>query len=294
MRGVDITALLAHINRRHGSTFALRERYPHGEGAWGTYAVADARGQQGVLKLWTPDPTFVQRQQELAAALEGLHARGYPAPCSLVVGCTPSICYSISELLPGVPGRAMTPSLVPQFLTLNALQRGHAPAGWHEWPERIITTVLEGGDGYCLLEPLRTYSAETATLLARLQEYVACFGKATYETRDLVHFDVNPTNILIQAGTITGVIDWQDPCAGDCTFDVVTVLFYAWDEVSVRQPLWANAIARVGPHTLGVYLAHLILRQVDWAIRHHGDAATAAWIARSWAILATCRAEGAR
>jgi Ser/Thr protein kinase RdoA (MazF antagonist) len=73
---------------------------------------------------------------------------------------------------------------------------------------------------------LRTYSTTTAELLVTLQALVAQHSEAYYETSDLVHFDLNPSNILVESGKISGVIDWQDPCSGDCTFDLMTLLFY--------------------------------------------------------------------
>jgi aminoglycoside phosphotransferase (APT) family kinase protein len=152
--------------------------------------------------------------------------------------------------------------------------------------------VLQGGDGYCLLEPLRTYSSTTAALLVAVQALVMRHADAHCATGDLVHYDFNPTNLLVQDGMISGVIDWQDPCSGDCTFDLSTLLFYCWEISELQDRLWSCALDRAGPRMLGVYLAHMILRQVDWAIRHHGAADTARWCRIAQDILAACRALG--
>jgi aminoglycoside phosphotransferase (APT) family kinase protein len=90
-----------------------------------------------------------------------------------------------------------------------------------------------------------------------------------FETNDVVHFDFNPSNILIENGQVSGVIDWEGTCAGDCTFDLATLLFYAFDELDVREHLLDAIMQRVSPAMLSVYMAHLILRQVDWSIRYH-------------------------
>jgi hypothetical protein len=286
------TSLLATINEQHGTSFALAERYADGESRTGAYAVNDATGRHGVLK-WHPDPALIDRLREIGAATARLRERGYPAPLYWVVGCIGSACYSIQEMLPGTPLRTVTPALVPRLMGLNALQKGQAIPHRQDWPDRVVDTVLHGGDGYCLLTPLRTYSAETAELLTTLQALVARHQDERYEMADLVHFDFNPANILVEDGVISGVIDWQDACSGDCAFDLVTLLFYAWDAPAVRDQLWQHTLERVGPGVLSVYLAHLILRQVDWSIRHHGPQDTASWLRIAREILARCSMTGA-
>lgn len=269
--------LLATINARHGTSFVLGDRYADGESGFGVYAVSDAAGRHGVLK-WFADPSVVDRLREIDAATARLRAQGYPAPLSLVVGSTSAASYAIQERRPGVPLRVVTPALVPSLIALNALQRGHAIPRRRDWPGRVVESVLHGGDGCCLLDPLRTYSPETAELLAALQALVARHKDDRYETADLVHFDLNPTNILVEDGAVSGVIDWQDPCAGDRAFDLVTLLFYAWDSPAMRDPLWRHVRGQISPGVLGVYLAHMILRQVDWSIRHYGPQQTASWL----------------
>jgi hypothetical protein len=289
---MSLDSLLARINERHGTTFTLGSHYPHGESTFGTYAVGDMHGRLGVLKLWERQPDFIARQGAIAAALARLRDCGYPAPLYLVIGCTPTTCYCIQEQLPGSPAQPLDPRLLPRLLELNALQRGEALPGPRDWPHRVVSTVLQGGDGYCLLEPLRTYSSTTAALLVAVQTLVMRHAGEHCATADLVHYDFNPTNLLVHDGMISGVIDWQDPCSGDCTFDLSTLLLYSWELPEVRYRLWSCALDRAGPRMLGVYLAHMILRQVDWAIRHHGATATARWCRIAQDILAACRALG--
>jgi hypothetical protein len=184
----------------------------------------------------------------------------------------------------------LTPEVVPRLLELNSMQRGLSMPGRRDWPRRIVDTVLFGGDGYCLLVPLQTYSSETVELLAMLQSIVRRYGDDIFETNDLVHFDFNPTNILADQGTISGVIDWQEPCSGDSTFDLATLMFYAWGVPLVRDLLWRHLLQRIEPGVLGVYLAHVILRQVDWSIRHHGESEIRYFLACAREMLSACRA----
>jgi aminoglycoside phosphotransferase (APT) family kinase protein len=123
------------------------------------------------------------------------------------------------------------------------------------------------------LESLRAYSTTTLDLLAALQRIASMHAALVCPAADIVHFDVNPANILAARDRITGVIDWEGAGAGDAAFDLATLLFYAYDEPEPRARLWQAARARASDEAFALYLAHLILRQVDWSIRHH-DAAT--------------------
>lgn len=231
--------------------------------------------------------------REIAAITARLRDGGYPAPEYLVVGDIPGACYSIQAELPGAPQPQVPAALVPRLIALNLAQRGQGSItpSRGEWPGRVIAPVLYGGDGYCLLDPLRAYSAATAQLLDALQALVSAGVDARYETGDIVHFDFNPANILIADGRVGGVVDWQDPCAGDCAFDLVTLFYYSYDDSpDVRDLLWRHLVARVSPDALGVYLAHMVLRQVDWSIRFYDHATVERWLRVSRAILHDVRA----
>lgn len=153
----------------------------------------------------------------------------------------------------------------------------------------MVDTVLSGGDGYCLLDPLRNYSTTTAELLNVLQTLVTKHAGEEFQTNDIVHFDFNPANILVHEGTISGVIDWEGTCTGDCVFDLATLLFYQYDRQDLRELLWTEALERSGPGPLRVYLAHMILRQTDWSIRHHSSAIVQDYLRRAETVLLDIR-----
>ena len=73
-----------------------------------------------------------------------------------------------------------------------------------------------------------------------------------FGTNDVVHFDFNPSNILIENGQVSGVIDWEGTCVGDRTFDLATLLFYAYDALDVREYLLRTIQQRVNPAILRV------------------------------------------
>ena len=262
-------ALLQSINLQHGTAFALLERYPSGE--QGAFAIADQSGQRSVLK-WGTDDGHLDRLQQVVALTQTLRAVGYPAPHYFLLGTIDGYSYTIQEELPGVPMEVIAASVLPRLLELNGLQAGRAPAQQSEWPDPVVDSVLVGGDGYCLLDTLRTYSSTTAKLLAALQEIVLAHRDEHYEMNDVVHLDFNPFNILLEHDQVSGVVDWEGSCVGDATFDLATLLFYSYQTLDVREHLLRAIQKRVGPGILSVYMSHLILRQVDWSIRYHDRA----------------------
>jgi aminoglycoside phosphotransferase (APT) family kinase protein len=261
-----LETLLAQINQAHSTSFQLGSRYRDGE--QGAYNLVDERGRQFVLKV-APDPTAAGRLTAVAAITDELRAVGYPAPRYVVTGATGQTAYSVQTELRGEPVRQVTIGQLPQLLALNALQAGLATDRPRTWPEPVVTPSLEGGPGFCLLEPMRTHSPETAALLERLQAIVRGRAALALPQGDVVHFDFTPLNILAEGATISGVIDWDGVCAGDRAFDLATLLFYSHRDLAVADSLYATARGLVGPEAISLYLAHLAHRTVEWAIRHH-------------------------
>ena len=102
-------------------------------------------------------------------------------------------------------------------------------------------------------------------------------------SRQLVlHEGPNKTRTTKQ---ISGVIDWDGSSAGDCIFDVATLLFYFYDVLEVRERLWDYALERASLKLLSMYFAHLILRQIDWSLRHHDQTTSERYIARGQMLL---------
>lgn len=184
-----------------------------------------------------------------------------------------------------VRGRAVgdpDPGLVLALLALNAVQRGAlevaggSPADLH----------LEGdGPGFCLHEPLRRHSRASRALLDRVHEVGRGTPPDVFHGDDAVHLDFHPGNVLTVPGStdrVAGVVDWTGARAGDCGLDLVT-LGFALDHdgapPAARAEVLERIRAEVDPEARRAFAAHMALRQVDWAIRHHGPAAAESWLA---------------
>ncbi|HEX5502111.1 MAG TPA: aminoglycoside phosphotransferase family protein [Thermomicrobiales bacterium] len=295
-----LAALLRVINERHGAAFTPGARYPTGE--QGAFAIFDGAGPDAgrfVLK-WRRADAVPDGVRAAVATTGRLRAAGYPAPRYRLVGVAPAlgVCYSVQEALPGAPlGGLRDGALLDQLLALNDLQRGRAGAG-RDWPGYLVETVLRGGDGYCLLEPLRRHSAATADLLAAVQRLAAGHAAERAPAGDVVHFDFQGANILVDGGRVSGVVDWEGTRAGDRAFDLATLLFCMDGggavEPALQARLWRELRARTTPGLRRLYLAHMILRQVDWAIRFYGQDVVDRYLRRADEMLRLLAADADR
>jgi hypothetical protein len=274
--------ILAAINQQHGTAFVLLDRYATGE--QGAYALANATGDRFVLK-WAADRSVLTRYQRAQQITDRLRALGYPAPQHVLVGCTTNAAYAIQRALPGQPMEQLPPALVADFLMLNERQRDQARLERLTWPEPVVHPVLFGGDGFCLLEPMQTYSTITAEMLQAVQTIVRRSADQIAPQADIVHYDCNPANVLADAAAMSGIIDWDGWCAGDRIFDVATMLFYSYTDLAVRNQLWQTIVEQSGPASGAVYLAHLIHRQVEWSIRYHPPETIERWLMLATTIL---------
>lgn len=272
-----VEALVRAINERHGTAFVAGARFLDGQ--QGAYAVTEGDGRtrrHGVLK-WFRGQSVPADAQAALAMVDRLRALGSPVPRYRLVGVAPAsgVVYIIQDALPGVPlGGRLDDATLEQVLALNERQRGRAPAPG-DWLPSLVRTALEGGDGFCLLEPMRRHGDATAALLAKLQRLVASHAGEPAPSGDIVHFDFQGSNILVEDGRISGGVDWEGSRVGDCTFDLVT-LFFCQDgydgpvDPVVVERLWRAICRRTTPALRRIYLAHMTHRQVDWAVRFLG------------------------
>lgn len=275
--------LLRNINTIHQTTFELGEKYTTGE--QGAFAVFNQEGLRGVLK-WMPGVDDAGRLERARVVTDRLHRIGYPVPRYLHIGKALEGSYSIQAALPGVSMPLSTVAEhLPRLLEINALQVDQAFPDLPDWHEEAVKTVLLGGEGYCLHSSLQQYSHATATMLSELQQLVSAHQDTPHRRNDVVHDDFQYANILVHNHQVTGVVDWDGVHAGDCVFDIATLLFYSYDDHIVRKQLWKSTLERANLKLLSVYLAHLILRQIDWSLRHHNQRTIERYLNRGSAIL---------
>jgi aminoglycoside phosphotransferase (APT) family kinase protein len=292
-------ARLAGVNR-----VVVVDETLHGESR-SAFAVA-AGDDELVIKLVSGARGAFDNQRRLVRLVRDLRRRGYPAPEYLGVGESGGTIFTVQRRLPGQtmhrgPGKPPAPELfaavLPSLLTAIELQHDAGDLAHPTWPAWLLETIETGGDGYCLHATMRQ-SPRTAALLRQLQTLAGRNQRDEARTRDVVHFDMNPANILHAGGRLSGVVDWNVPFdgagQGDRGFDIATLLFYTYDIKQTREALWERALELSGLAWTTVYLCHLSLRQVEWSRRHSpGSADDERFMAIAEAVLHDCEAQGA-
>ena len=265
-----------------------------------------AGGEELIIKLVPTAERAMDNQRRLVRLVGDLRRRGYPAPEYLGVGESGGSIITVQRRLPGQTlhrGQGMPPApelfaaVLPSLFAAIELQADAGDLAQPPWPGWLIDTIESGGDGYCLHVTMRQ-SAGTAALLRRLQLLARRNQRDQPRVRDVVHFDMNPANILHADGRLSGVVDWNIPFEGagqgDRGFDVATLLFYTYDIEGTRGALWDRALTLSGLAWTTVYLCHLSLRQVEWSRRHSpGSDDEDRFMAIAEAVLDDCEAQGA-
>ncbi len=274
-------------------------------GESGSAFVVASGDDQLVVKLVPAGRNALDNQRRLIRLVSGLRRRGYPAPEYVGAGESGGTVFTVQRRLPGQglhrPGLPPEPGLfaavLPGLLAAIELQCDAGDLARPPWPAWLTGTIEAGGDGYCLHATMRQ-AGDTAALLDRLQALGRRNQRGEPRTGDIVHFDLNPANILQVGGQLSGVVDWNIPFGGagqgDRGFDIATLLFYSYDIEQTRQALWDRALKLSGAAWTTVYLCHLCLRQVEWSRRHTpGSADDTRFTAIAQAVLDDCEAHGA-
>jgi hypothetical protein len=270
-----VTALLdvlPRVEAEHGLRFEVRGRAVHGEsdtGAW--FAVDASDGRPVVLKVY-PDEGAVLRFEMLMRSLDVLRERSYPVPEYGPVVVVPGVTLVVQSVLRGITGHRPGRRLVNRVLELNELQVDvPSPVNPLSWGAFIVHSLVEGENGWAMHEPLRTHSIESRRLLARIEGIGHQTESHRFHADGLVHLDLHTGNMLLDGDDLlVGIVDWDGACYGDRRFDLVTFAhnLTASGDANLATPVWALLEAVVDPHVLRAYVAHMVLRLVDWQIRH--------------------------
>jgi Ser/Thr protein kinase RdoA (MazF antagonist) len=272
---------LRALRRETGLSFT--EVAPLAGGQVSHATVISDGGTRRVLKWWEPqggESDSLGWLRRGAGRVEVLRNRGYPAPGYELIAERDGILLVVQELLPGRPPERLVPELVAQLVALNGLQGATQP-GAPEWGSYLVGTLLHGADGYCLHDPMRTHSGAAAALLDRIVAIGEATPASSLPSADMAHLDFHHLNVLVDGGTVTGVVDCEGVRPGDRVFDLVTLLFCSVEgelERRAQVELWELVCGLRDAAALRAYVAHMALRLASWSIVHH-DAATAdRWI----------------
>ena len=267
--------VLADVASVVGAEVTLLRRLPGGLDV-GAMRVQLAGRADAVLKAW-PRARPRQLDESLRAqrVVEHMRRRGYPTPAWLGVGATATHVWHLMDFVDAAPAPELTPSIVEQLMEIIELQAGQASEPYDHWSYawRLATGQESGQDLAPSLSRavagLSGYSSVVSALVERLR--LVCAGvPPPREAPDMVHADLNPSNVLVRDGAVVAVVDIGNAGSGTRATDLTTLVWYTFQDPlldGVRRRLWTRILVVVGWQGAAVLAATQILLQLEWPIR---------------------------
>lgn len=257
-------------------------------GETGATEIRRSDGARFVLK-WESDVDNQQRRRQGAHLAERLRTEAdWPSPDQELIDIDGTLLI-VQEFMPGSNVEHLTHGLVDRVLELHRSRLeltvvDRSP----EWGIYLLRMLTHGGKGYCLHEPLHNFDSRTRAVIERIEE----IGRSTDPTdlvgHDIVHFDLHPGNLLQVGGRLSAVVDMDYVRIGDAAFDLA-MLAVASSGVTadpgVRARLFDDAVTSLPDPKRRVYVANLLLRYLDWAIRKSRLSEVDFWLAQTDRLL---------
>jgi len=193
-----------------------------------------------------------------------MRRRGYPTPAWLGVGATATHVWHLMDFVDAAPVPELTPSIVEQLMEIIELQAGQASEPYDHWSYawRVATGQESAFAG------LSGYSSVVSALVERLR-LVCADVPPPREVPDMVHADLNPSNVLVRDGAVVAVVDIGNAGSGTRATDLTTLQWHTFQDPldGVRRRLWTRILVVVGWEGAAVLAATQILLQLEWPIR---------------------------
>jgi hypothetical protein len=290
LESLDVDGAVQLLSRVTGQQYALTRRLTGGE--TGAHEMRGPDGERLVIKWELDPPSQAARRTavELTERLGG-HA-GWPVPEQWTVEADECL-FVLQRFMPGEPVELITHALVDRIFELHESRLGlAAPSDDTSWPGALIETLTTGGAGYCLHQPLREFDARTAALIERVERLGHELQPAQLPGGEIVHWDLHPGNLLAVDGRLTAVIDNDFVTVGDAAFDLVTLAIASLEtpsEPGVAERLFSEAVDVLEEPRRSAYLAHLVIRILDWAVRKGRTEEIELWLDQAQRLLPLTR-----
>lgn len=247
-----------------GAEVTLLSRLPGGVNA-GAMRVQLAGRANAVLKaVPRAHPNHLDETLRAQRVVEHMRRRGYPTPAWLGVGATATHVWHLMDFVDAAPAPELTPSLVEQLMEIIELQAGQASEPYDHWSYawRVATGQESAVAG------LSGYSSVVSALVERLR-LVCADVPPPREAPDMVHADLNPSNVLVRDGAVVAVVDIGNAGSGTRATDLTTLQWHTFQDPldGVRRRLWTRTLVLVGWEGTAVLAATQILLQLEWPIR---------------------------
>lgn len=193
-----------------------------------------------------------------------MRARGYPTPGWLGVGATATQVWHLTDFVDAAPASELTPSLVVQLMAIVELQAGQGsePPDHSAYAWRVVTGQEP------VVARLSGYSSAVSALVERSLRLSAHASRPT-AAPDMVHADLNPSNVLVRDGSVVALVDIGNTGSGTRATDLTTLLWHTFEDPleAVRRRLWTRILGVAGWEGAALLAATQVLLQLEWPIR---------------------------
>ncbi|RYU09868.1 phosphotransferase family protein [Nocardioides iriomotensis] len=256
--------VLADVASVIGAEVTLLSRLAGGVNAGGMRVQVAGRADAVLKAEPRAHPSHMDDMLRAQRIVEHMRRRGYPTPAWLGVGATPTHVWHLMDFVDAAPVSPLTPTLVEQLMDIIELQAGQASEPYdHSWYAWRVATGHESA-----VAELSSYSDAVLALVERLR--LACADASPpREAPDMVHADLNPSNVLVRDGAVVALVDIGNAGSGTRATDLVTLLWHTFQDPldGVRRRLCSRILDLVGWEWAAVLSATQILLQLEWPIR---------------------------
>jgi len=265
-----------------GAEVTLLGRLPGGLHVGATRVQVAGRADAVLKVVPRAHPGHLDETLRAQRVVEHMRKRGYPTPAWLAVGATATDVWHLMDFVDAAPVPELTPSLVEQLMAIIELQAGQASEPYDHWSYawRVATGQESAAAGLDVGETpeqsflrqsiarLPGYSSVVSALVDRLR-IVCAEVPPPPEAPDMVHTDLNPTNVLVRGGAVVAVVDIGNAGSGTRATDLINLVWFSFQDPldGARRRLWTRILDLVGWEGTAVLAATQILHMLEFPIR---------------------------
>lgn len=256
--------VLLDVASAFGAEVTVHSRLRGGLNAGAVRVQLGGRSDAVLKAVARTGPDDLDQALRTQRVVEQMRGRGYPTPAWLGVGATATHVWHLMDHVDATPAPELSPSIVQQLIDVVELQAGQASEppdhSWYAW--KVATGRASAVAG------LSGYSGVVSALVERLR--LACADLPSPPgAPDMVHADLNPSNVLVRDGRVVAVVDIDNAGSGTRATDLTTLTWHTYQDHldGVRRDLWTKVIGLVGSEWVAALVATQILMQLEWPIR---------------------------
>lgn len=259
------------INAERHATYRVVSQYTGGEDQ-GAYRVVDDAGVRMVLKI-SKNPRWANQVKRGQAATDRLRQLGLPVPEYILVGSADNGSYWLETELRGGPVMGNpTTGQITDLLRMLEMQKDQviSEVQGQDWVWYITDVVFRGESGN--VRALMQFSPETSAVVSSAEALVAGFQNFVPPKTDLVHGNMNISQILYTGEQVSGILDWDQAGYGDRTIDLVGLWYSILNATQERDMVMQHMLQVSNKPAITVYAVQKIVAQVAWHINAvHGN-----------------------